>query len=268
MADLSIQNRGIDRRQQNIPVANERRSGQDRRNNNQEAIKAIEVIPMGRRALPITDAINQGQIIPALGMASVALINLPEDCRDLHSAYKQLKGVEPSYNYTKYQHPFSFFRGTAIEKWLHKQIDKGNNVAQWLFKNDKTLADSIIGKKILKLLGTEIESVTETKVKDFQGNYLHAYSYSGNCFKRLTSRALLRTTFLGVCVTALLQIPKILKSDHKIKQTAKSAVNIGSITAGIGYGGAIGATFGGPAGSLIGMGAGAVLGNKLSEKLV
>lgn len=265
MSGISFQRSSIDRRQNNMPVAVERRSGQDRRN---DAVKAFEAIPMVRRTVSIPDSVNQGNIVPALGMASLALINLPEDCRDLRSAYKQLKGAEQSYNYTKFQHPFSFFRGTAIEGWVNKHRKNGNKVAKWLFDNDIALVDTAFGRKILKLTGSKLNDMSETSIKDFKGDNIHSFSYSGNWFAKLTARAMLRTTFLGVCVISLLQIPQILKSNNKIKQTVKSGVSVASITAGIGYGGALGAKFGGPAGSLIGMGAGAVLGNQISEKLV
>jgi len=62
-------------------------------------------------------------------------------------------------------------------------------------------------------------------------------------------------------------LPKITKSNETVKQTAKSAVNVASITTGIGYGGAIGARYGGSTGSLIGMGLGAILGSNLSQKV-
>lgn len=260
MSGVTFQRSGIDRRQNYVSVDVERRSGEDRRNN---AVQAFEAIPMVRRTISIPDSVNQGNIVPALGMASLALINFPEDCRDVKSAFKQLRGAEPSYNNTKYQHPFSFFRGTAIEKWLHKHIDKGHKWAQWLYTNDVTLINTSFGEKILNLLDSKLEDYAKTKIKDFKGNYLHAYSYSGNWFTKITARALQRTALLGLGIMCLLQIPRIIKSDNKLKQTAKSAINVAGVTAGIGYGGAVGAKYGGAAGSLIGMGVGAILGNKI-----
>ena len=51
------------------------------------------------------------------------------------------------------------------------------------------------------------------------------------------------------------------------KQTVKSGINFASITAGIAYGGAIGAKKFGATGSLIGMGVGATLGAFASNKI-
>lgn len=228
--------------------------------------EACEALPPIRRIKSLPDQIQKGNGATALGMASLALINLPEDCRDVASAFRQLNGGEPSYDYKNYQHNFSFFKGTAIEEWLHKHVDNGSKWAKWFYENDITLAKTFLGKKILGLIKSEENGVIETKIKNFYGNSIPAYSFSGNPFAKLTARALQRTTLLGLCVIGLLEIPKILKSKKKIKQTAKSAINVASITAGIGYGGAIGAKYGGSTGSLIGMGAGAILGNKLSQK--
>ncbi len=50
------------------------------------------------------------------------------------------------------------------------------------------------------------------------------------------------------------------------KQTIKSGINLASMTAGIGYGGAIGAKYGRGFGSLVGMGIGAALGSEISKK--
>lgn len=276
--------RESDRRQVSMPVEVDRRQG-DRRtvsftndkskpssqNKGDLLFEACEALPQVRRIKSLPDQIENGNATTALGMASLALINLPEDCRDVRSASRQIKGLitkdfKPSYDYKNYQHNFSFFRGTAIEKWLHKHIDNGSKWAKWLYDNDITLVNTSFGNKILGLVKAEENNPVKTGIKDFQGKYLSASSYSGNMFGKLTARALQRTTLLGLGVMCLLEVPKIFKSDKKIKQSAKSAVNIASITAGIGYGGAIGAKYGGPTGSLIGMGAGAILGNKISHK--
>lgn len=120
---------------------------------------------------------------------------------------------------------------------------------------------------MLKLTNAKANGIIETSITNFKGEQALAVSYKGSQFAQLTGRALRRTTKLGVFALALLEVPKIIKSDEKIKQTAKSAINVASITAGIGYCGAIGAKYGGSIGSLIGMGAGAIIGNKLSNKV-
>ena len=114
------------------------------------------------------------------------------------------------------------------------------------------------------------EDCVSAKRTNFVGFEEFAYKYEGSKFAQLTGRALKRTTKLGVLALALLEVPKIIEAIQKseiIEQATKSVVNVTSITAGIGYGGAIGAKHGGAMGSLVGMGFGAVLGSKLSEKM-
>jgi len=226
----------------------------------------FEALPPVRRTLSIPDKIKHGDTTTALGMASLALINLPEDWKDIKGSYRQLKGEKASYDMKSYQHDFSFFRGTTIEEWLHKHIKSGNKWASLLRNKDITLADTPFGEKIIKLVKADEEDLIKTTIKNAAGEEAFAMKYAGSEFAQLTGRALRRTTLLGVGAIALLELPKIFKSDEKIKQTAKSAMNVASITAGIGYCGAIGAKYGGSAGSLIGMGVGAILGCKLSTK--
>lgn len=227
----------------------------------------FEALPPVRRTLSIPDKIKNGDTTTALGMASLALINLPEDLRDIRGAYNQLNGAKAAYDYKNYQHSFSFFKGTAIEEWLCKHFDMGKKWAVWLRKNDITLAGTSFGKKIKNLVKAKESDIIETSITNFMGEQALAYKYSGSGFAKLTCRAMRRTTLLGIGAIALLELPKIIKSDEKIKQTAKSAVNIASVTAGIGYCGAIGAKYGGATGSLIGMGLGAILGSKISNKV-
>lgn len=230
----------------------------------------FEALPPVRRTLSIPDKIKHGEIATALGMSSLALINLPEDLRDIRSGYNQFKGAKASYDYKNYQHNFSFFKGTAIEEWLHKHVDAGKKWANWLCENDRTLADTSLGEKIITKMGAKESNFIKTPIKNFKGRNIKAFSYGGSMFGKITARALRRTTVLGVGAMALLELPKFInayKKDEIIKQTAKSAVNVASITAGIGYGGAIGAKYGGSIGSLVGMGVGAILGNKVSNKI-
>ena len=260
----------VDRRQNNVSVDTDRRCDKSK-SEDVSLFCALESVPPIRRTLNIPDKIEHGEITSALGMSGLALINLPEDFRDVRNALDQFKGVEAKYEYKDYQHSFSFFRGTAIEKWLHGQIKNGKKWASWLYDNDQTLADNDLGKKLLKSVkGKESEDVIKTTITDFVDERAYAFKYEGSKFAQLTGRALRRTTKLGVLAIALLEVPKIINAISKgetIEQTAKSAVNVASITAGISYGGAIGAKQGGAIGSLVGMGFGAVLGGKLSEKV-
>lgn len=227
----------------------------------------FEALPPVRRALCIPNKIQNGEFTTALGMTGLVLINFHEDLRDVNGAINQLKGLPPIYDYKEYQHDFSFFRGTAIEKWLHKQVNKGSKLAKWFYDRDITLADTSFGEKIIDMSKANLKNVKATSIENFKGLPALAYSYRGSKFAELTARALRRTTLFGVATVALLELPKILNAQNKSKQTVKSAINVASITSGISYGGAIGFKYGGSTGSLIGMGLGAVLGNKVSDRL-
>ena len=76
---------------------------------------------------------------------------------------------------------------------------------------------------------------------------------------------------------ALLKSPKIIKeftngdsirekAKNGTKQILRAGIDVATITAGIGYIGAIGMQKMGPIGSIAGMGLGAVIGNKISNK--
>ena len=261
----------VDRRQNNVSVDTDRRCEKSK-SEDVGIFCALETIPPVRRAIDIPDKIRHGEITSALGMASLALINLPEDMRDIKNAVNQFRGIDTTYEgYREFQHDFSFFRGTAIEKWLHKHVNAGKKWATWLYDNDRALTETTFGEKLLNLVkGKESEDFIKTPITNFAGKKAYAFKYEGGKFAQLTGRALKRTTKLGVIALALLEAPKIINAIQKgetIEQTAKSTVNVASITAGIGYGGAIGAKHGGAIGSLVGMGFGAVLGSKLSENI-
>lgn len=271
-----MQARINDRRQNSVPVSQDRRRGVDRREQQQEhssVFYALESVPTFRRAYSISDNVDKGDYIPALGLAGLAAINFKEDMRDVASACKQIYSkidktyhYDPLYDRKNYQHEFSFFRGTLIEKWLHKKIENGNNIANKLYEADKTIYDTKFGELVQKIFGIEKVDARRIKdIKDFQGVKARAYSFKSTVLGgEITARAMQRTTLLGVIVIGLLELPKIFKSDKKIKQAEKSAISFVSITAGIGYGGAIGSKYAGATGSLIGMGIGAILGNKLA----
>ena len=249
---------------------------------------ALESLPPIRRIASLGDKMNNGDTLPALGLVGLALMNLPEDMRDIKSAAGQIRGLadktyqyDPLYNRRTHQHSFSFFRGTWVEKRLHKSIDKGNKFAQKLYEMDEiTLDNTKFGEKIKKLFGIKrIDSQKVDRIKDFIGIKARAEQFESKIFGgEITARAMKRLPLLSVIAVALLEVPKIFKATTKgdtigeqagntAKQTVKSGINATSTLAGIGYGGAIGAKYAGATGSLIGMGAGAVLGSKLSEKL-
>lgn len=252
-------------------------------NNNQDKNKkgvlnyAFEAVPMYRRTVALPDKIQNGDIATGLGMAGLALINLPEDCRDVVGAAKQVKSIftgkqyKGSYENKHYQHNFSFFRGTFLDKWVHRNADSGKSWAKWLLNNDTPLAETNIGKKIITATGAKETPAIKTEILDYKKNNVKAAGYEGHVLGEMTGRAMRRVTKLGLIATAALELPKIFKEMDKendantVKQVAKSAINVATVTAGVAYGGAIGAKYGKGLGSLVGMGAGAILGSVTSN---
>ena len=164
---------------------------------------------------------------------------------------------------------------------------KHPKLAKKLIKADKTLVRTKFGEKLLELLNVEAVDIVNTGIKDIsytkdKPKFVEAFKFEGKgkfkAFGELTARAMTRTTLLGTAALALLELPKIFKAmgqgdtiteqaGNTAKQTVKSGINLASLTAGIAYGGAIGAKKFGATGSLIGMGIGATLGAFASNKL-
>lgn len=248
---------------------------------------AFEAVPMYRRVASLPDEVDSGNGTKALGMAALALINLPEDCRDVVGATKQVKSIftgKPyvgSYNYKELQHPFSFFRGTLLHKLVDPNTSTKPGLGQKLLSYDKTLTETKLGGKILDALGVKITGTKDTKIETIGSTkeapkYLEAKVFEGSKFGKLTARAMERITAPSLLIVAALELPKIIKacakgdnlqesSGNLISQTVKSGINFASITAGIAYGGAIGSKYGKGFGSLVGMGAGAILGGFASK---
>ena len=240
----------------------------------------FDVCPIFRRVERVPDKIEADDYIPAAGLVSLAVLNAPEDWRDMKSAYSQIKsGAEgrsftPSYDYKKAQHPFSFFRGTLLHKFVNPATSPCPKFAKWLLKNDTTLMETKLGDSISKLYNINTESV-DTKIENIistkdRPSFVIAKEFkSKNPFGELTARAMTRTTKIGAAVLGGLEAAHLVKEisdgENAIKATAKSSVNFASSIAGIGYGGAIGAKHFGPVGSLVGMGLGAIAGNKISD---
>lgn len=253
---------------------------------------AVGALTPIRRAESINDEVKQGNLIPALGAIGLTAINFPEDLRDIGTAWHQIEskihGVhyEGAYDYMKYQHEFSFFRGTLLQFLTDRS--KHPELADRLINLDTSLLNTSWGYKILDLLhvtsGPSIKIKKFNKAtntwefaKDINGYQRFASSFKGNLFGEMTARALSRTTLIGTGVFALMELYNITKaatkgdtvgdkSKNAAKQTVKSGINMIFSTAGIAYGGAIGAKYGKGLGSLFGMGLGAVLGNEISKK--
>ena len=75
----------------------------------------FDIIPTFRRVERVPDKVEHSDFVPATGLVALAVLNAPEDWRDMKSAYAQIKAsalgkkFTPSYDYKTAQHPFSFF---------------------------------------------------------------------------------------------------------------------------------------------------------------
>lgn len=247
---------------------------------------ALGSIPVFRRGLSLPDKFASGDTVAAVGATALLVANLPEDCRDIKSAFNQGKTIlngqkfTPKYDYTKYQHDFSFFKGTLFENWAQNtKNEKVKNTLNNLYQKDVSIYHTNLGEKVKKFLGITSGEAIETTAKDrFGNNAIVTEIKAPSAFAELTGRAMKRTTKLGVCALALLELPKIFKAtnqgntigentENTGKQIVKSGINLASVTAGIAYGGAFGAKKFGSIGSLVGMGIGAVVGATASKKI-
>ena len=239
----------------------------------------FDIIPTFRRVERVPDKVEHSDFVPATGLVALAVLNAPEDWRDMKSAYAQIKAsalgkkFTPSYDYKTAQHPFSFFRGTLLHKFVNPKTSPCPKLAKWLFKNDTTLIQTRLGDWLIDKFKVK-EDFVSTKIKNItsspnEQNYIKARQFKTKPFIELTARAMTRTTKIGTAVLGGLEAAHLLKEisdgENAIKATAKSAINLTSSIAGIGYGGAIGAKYFGPVGSLVGMGLGAIAGNKVAK---
>lgn len=246
----------------------------------------LSAIPMFRRVSSFDEKMENNDILPAAGLVALAVINAPEDLNDVAEGWNHVKSLVTNHKYTqkyehsKTQHNFSFLRNTLLEKWMDKtKNEKVKNVLFELDKHDQTVYNTKFGEKIVKFLGITEGEPLPTLMKDEFGDEVFLKEIKAkNIFGELTARAMKRTTLLGLAALSLLEVPKIFgatgkgknigeQADSTIQQTVKSGINVAAITAGISYGGAIGAKHGRAIGSLVGMGLGAVFGALVSNKV-
>ena len=246
-----------------------------------DSISSIfDIIPTFRRIENVPGKVEHSDYIPAMGLVSLALLNAPEDWRDTKSAYAQIKAkmsrnpFTPAYDYKTAQHPFSFFRGTLLHKFVNPKTSPCPKFAKWLLKNDTTLVDTQLGDYVTKKFNINREDI-ETKIQNINStkenpSFVEARRFvTKSKFGELTARAMTRTTKIGTAVLGSLEAAHLIKEiadgENAIKSAVKSAISLTSSIAGIGYGGAIGAKLFGPTGSLVGMGLGAIAGNKIAK---
>lgn len=259
------------------------------------------IVPL-RRISSIPDNIEDKNYERAAGILGLMIFNLPEDCRDMRNSIKQISDIvlpektknsiqkqfpkiyetfveyKKPYDYTKFQHSFSFFKGTWFEPLLKLPGKLGKQISDTLYCSDKTLYSSKVGKCFRKLLKISEGADSPTGIFDIKGREIFAKSIEGgNELTRLIGRSMLRIPVLGIYVLSLLELPAIIKSLKKgetviekagsvSKQTAKSTIFVTAMSSGMGIFGALGFKKFGATGSLIGMGIGSIIGGLISQK--
>ena len=242
-----------------------------------ETSSIFDIVPQVQKAEQLQN--SNSASTPAI--ATLALLNAPEDIRDMQGACKQIssliKGEKfvPPYDYKIAQHPFSFFRGTLLNNFVNPNTSPFPKLAKWLLKHDITLMDTKLGAWVAKIfkikqdyVDTNIKSIIYTKSNP---SYVKAKIFEGNPLGTLTARALTRTPKLGVLALGAVEgidvLSDVANGENIFETTAKSATNLlGSITLS-GYGGAIGSKMFGVTGSMLGTGIGNLANNKLNNML-
>ena len=245
----------------------------------------FEGLPMYGRIYSIPDKMEKKDYTPAMGMISLAVLNGPEDLRDVFSAYKQIKNKFPKpvtfhsgYDNKIAQHPFSFFRGTILNDYLNPSSKECPNpkAAAWLIKQDKTLWDTKLGEWFKKKFNIET-ALDVTNIEQIDSTPTHKRLVPAkvfkcsNLFKDITARAMTRTPVLGVAAMGAIEAAHIA---HEVKngknlfeESGKSLLTLGTTLAATGILGAIGAKHLGPTGSLAGIGLGAISGAAVSSTI-
>lgn len=200
----------------------------------------FEGLPMYGRINSIPDKLENKDYTPAMGLVSLAVLNGPEDLRDVFSAYKQIKNKFPKpvtfhsgYDNKIAQHPFSFFRGTILNDYLNPSSKECPNpkAAAWLIKQDKTLWDTKFGEWIQKKLDikkgdmlTDIEQIDSTpKLK--KKVYANIFK-TNNPFKDILARAMTRTPVLGVAAMGGIEAAHVAHEVKMVKTFLKKRENL------------------------------------------
>lgn len=238
----------------------------------------VNSVAPARRIIGLPDMVREGDGIAAAGLAALTVVSLPEDCRDVRDACKhssciiRRKKFAAPYDFSKYQHDFSFFRGTLLHEGMKRvKSERGKLIVDKLYSADKTIYNTKFGKWVKKVLGIEDGKLINSKIKNLYGKEIPVQEmiikkdFLG--LKDLTGRAMKRTSILGVAFMGALELPKLIKSIRKDDngksfgiQSIKSSLNVLGLTVGMGYLGALGGKKFGALGSLLGMGAGVLAG--------
>lgn len=225
---------------------------------------ALSPIPMARRLVNIDDNEKDGNELKALGLTTIALINLKEDFRDIMSIFGKTKSQAPKGYYSKY----GFFVGTSLEEKLQK--------TKWgkpILSLDTTIGESDIGKFITNILKVEVtkkkfnKEITHLngKTESVLRRYIHC---EGRRIGKLIALTLHRIPRLSLIIAALLELPSIIKTKNKdkLKQTANSTL---SVILGVGCGALCSALLApiSPALPVMGLGIGYYLGSKIAKSI-
>jgi hypothetical protein len=283
----------------------------DKKDTTKAVFAALSPIIPFRRITSVPDKIVDKDYWGTAGAITVAGFLLPEDLRDTRDGarqvlykilprnlklyiakknkdfYKKFILYRAKYDHKKFQTPFSFIRGSYLEKIVNKI---GGKVGYYLHEWDKPLLNTNIGKKVKKWLNVKITDKEFTGrlvpkiLKDEQtGKYIEqdvkvfAYKLEGSYIGKLICRAMQRTTVYGTLALAAITVPSILKAIKKSKNTedkvknsgkqiSKTIISITSTVVGIGLGGALLAPIG-PAGSVLGMAIGSGIAAYFSSKI-
>ena len=246
---------------------------------------ALEAVPFYGKINSLPDKLEQKDYLPATGIATLAIMNGPEEINDVMSAYKQIKNGFPKpvsfhsgYDNKKAQHPFSFFRGTILHKYLNPLSEDCPNpkIAGWLLRQDKCLWDTKFGEWVQEKfkIKTDFEKSNIERIDSIKNNkkFVKAKVFLTNTpIKDLIARTLTRTTKLGTLALGSIEATHIAhevsNGKNFFEEAGKSALTLGTTTVATGVLGAIGAKHLGPTGSLVGISAGTLIGS-LTNKAV
>lgn len=199
----------------------------------------FEGLPMYGRINSIPDKLENKDYTPAMGLVSLAVLNGPEDLRDVFSAYKQIKNKFPKpvtfhsgYDNKIAQHPFSFFRGTILNDYLNPSSKDCPNpkAAEWIIRQDKTLWDTKLGEWFKKKFNIETShKITNIeKINSMPNNkaFVLAKAFkTNNPFKDILARAMTRTPVLGVAAMGGIETAHVAHEVKMVKTFLKKAAS-------------------------------------------
>lgn len=244
----------------------------------------FEALPVYGKVHSLPEKLANNDYHSASALATLAVLNGPEEINDVFSALKQIKSAFTGKKYDKpydnkiAQHPFSFFRGSLLRDYMNPNSPDCvfPAISRWLLKQDKSLLDTRLGDFVCKKLNIELGEIPTTIKSIYHTNekpkFVLAKTFkTNNPLKDLVGRTLARTTKIGTLalggVEALRVKNEVESGKNFFVEAGKSAATLGVTVTGIGTLGALGAKYFGPTGSFVGIGAGAVLG-ALTSKLL